>query len=248
MEDKIKFTQIRHGSCIIELDNIKIIIDPILYKKHTLPQIDGGIKQNNPLVDISVDENVLKNIDFVLLTHLHYDHFDPEILKYYGNNIPIICSWKFKNKLSKMGFKNINSVKGTIRIKDIEVNLTRGKHGTGIVGKMMRKSYGFILKPLENTIVYITGDTIYCKVVEKAIEKYKPNIIIGFAGSAIIKKTKITLDENDINAIIKKIPDAILIVNHMDAWNHCILTKDKLKNIIINNNLYIPNDGEVINV
>jgi len=244
---QIKFAQIRHGSCIIELDNIRFIIDPIFYKKHTLPPIEGGIKQNNPLIDISVDQNILKNIDFILLTHLHGDHFDPEILNYYGDNVPIICSGKYRNKLSKMGFKNINSLKYKIKIRNIEIILTKGKHGTGVIGKLMGKSYGFVLKTTEN-VIYITGDTIWCKYVEKTIEKYKPKIIIGFAGSAEINKTKITLDENDINKIMEKIPDAKLIVNHMDTWNHCSLTREKLRNNVWNINLYIPNDGETIDI
>jgi len=58
--EKMKFTQIRHGSCIIELDNLRFLIDPVLYKKHTLPAIIGGIKQKNPLVDIFAGKNILK--------------------------------------------------------------------------------------------------------------------------------------------------------------------------------------------
>lgn len=247
-KNKFKFIQIRHGSCIIELDNTRFIIDPVLYKKNTLEPIKDGIEQNNPLTDISVDEATLKNIDFILLTHLHHDHFDPEILKYYGESVPVICCTKYRKKLSKMGFRNINPVKDKISLKNIEITLTKGKHGTGIVGRQMGKSYGFVLKTSENIIVYITGDTIWCKYVEKTIVKYKPNIIIGFAGSAKINKTKITMDENDIKNIIEKTPDAKLIINHMDAWNHCVLSKEKLRNIISNDNLYIPNDGEIINI
>ena len=50
----MKFTQIRHASCIIELENIRFIIDPILYKKNTLTPVEGGIEQNNPLKDVPI--------------------------------------------------------------------------------------------------------------------------------------------------------------------------------------------------
>ena len=244
----MKFIQIRHGSCIIELDNIRFLIDPIIYKKHTLPSIKGGIEKKNPLVDIPVEESILKKIDFIILTHLHSDHFDSEILEYYGNNVGIICSKEYNKKLSKMGFTKIIPVDTQIEINNFEIVKTKGKHGTGIVGKMMGKSYGFILKTGDNRIVYITGDTILCKLVEKVIERYKPQYIIGFAGSAMYKNVRITLDDNDIKRILEKVPDVKFIVNHMDAWNHCFLTKEKLRNTILNSNLYIPNDGEEINV
>jgi L-ascorbate metabolism protein UlaG (beta-lactamase superfamily) len=78
----MKFTQIRHATSIIEVDNIKFLLDPILYKKSTFAPIKGAIDKNNPLVDISVDDEVLKNVDMILLTHLHRDHFDPEIINF----------------------------------------------------------------------------------------------------------------------------------------------------------------------
>jgi len=244
----MKFTQIRHASCIIELENVRFIIDPILYKKNTLTPVEGGIEQNNPLTDITVHEGLLKKVDFIILTHLHRDHFDPEILNFYGKDVPIICCGKYRRKLSKIGLENIIPVNRKIKVKDIEIKLTKGKHGKGIVEKMMGKTYGFVLKTLKNEIVYITGDTIWCKYVEKTIKNHKPKYIIGFAGSAKIKDTIITLDENDIRKILEESNNAKIIVNHMDAWNHCFLTKEKLRNMIINNNLYIPNDGEVINI
>ena len=102
-----------------------------------------------------------------------------------------------------MGFVNINSVKKQITIKGIEVNITKSKHGTGIIGKMMGKSHGFVIR---------------------------------------------TLDKNGINKILEKTPSVKLIVNHMDAWNHCSLTKEEIKNVIRSNNIFIPSDRETINI
>jgi len=242
----MKFTQIRHATCVVELDNIRFLIDPILYKKNTLSPIKGGIEQNNPLVDISVGEDILRNIDIILLTHLHRDHFDPEIINFFGKNIPIVSCIEYKDRLSEIGFSNLNLVKDKIEIRGIEIILTKGKHGTGFVGISMGKSYGFILKTKNNEVIYITGDTIWCNYVKKTIEEYDPNYIIGFCGSATIKNIHITLNENDIKNIMEKTKKAKIIVNHMDAWNHCFLTREKLKGNIRNNNLYIPNDGETI--
>jgi L-ascorbate metabolism protein UlaG (beta-lactamase superfamily) len=230
------------------LDNLKILVDPILYKKHTLKPVKGRIEQQNPLIDISVNESVLKNIDIILLTHLHYDHFDPEIIKFFGINVPIVCSISYKRKLLGLGFSNTFFVKNKIEINGMEIILVKGKHGTGMVGVSMGKSYGFVLKTKDNNNVYITGDTIWCKSMKKTIEDYNPDYIIGFAGSATIKNVHITLDENDIKKILENSPNSKIIVNHMDAWNHCLLTREKLRNFLKNKNLYVPNDGETLDI
>ncbi|MDR1068758.1 MAG: MBL fold metallo-hydrolase [Clostridiales Family XIII bacterium] len=242
----MKFTQIRHATCIIEVDNVKFLLDPILYKKSTLTPIKGGIDKNNPLVDISVDNEVLKNIDVILLTHLHRDHFDPEILNFFGKDKPVVCCADYHGKLTKAGFENLIPVKEKAKIENVEIILTHGKHGTGAVGISMGKSYGFILKAKNEGTVYITGDTIWCKCVERAIENYKPKYVIGFSGAATIKNTHITLNESDIKKIMESSKTAKIIINHMDAWNHCFLTRDTLKEMIQSDNLYIPNDGETI--
>jgi len=244
----MKFIQIRHASCIIELDNIRFLIDPIFYKKNTLSPVEGGINKNNPLIDITIEMKLLENIDSIILTHLHRDHFDPEIIKIFGKDIPVICQSEYENKLSELGFINLHLVNRKIQYNDIEIECIKGEHGIGEVGISMGNTYGFILKKQNNEVIYLTGDTIWCKNVEEAIEKYKPKIIIGFAGSAMVKNVHITLDENDIKTILDKNQNIKLIVNHMDAWNHCFLTKEKLTTLIQNKNLYIPNDGEVIDI
>ena len=244
----MQFTQIRHATCIIKLDNVKILIDPILYRKNTLTPVKGGIEQNNPLIDISVEDNVLKNIDVILLTHFHRDHFDPEILNFFGNSIPIICSNEYRSKLIENGFLNVHDVKDAINYESIEIILTKGKHGTGAVGISMGNTYGFVLKQNNGNITYLTGDTIWCKCVEETIEKYNPKYIIGFAGCATIENVHITLDKDDIEKILEKSNKSKLILNHMDAWNHCFLTKDNLRKLIQNENLFIPNDGDTIEI
>ena len=241
----MKFTQIRHGTCIIELDNTRFLLDPILYQKNTLAPVKGGIEKHNPLTDISVGENILKEIDVILLTHLHRDHFDPEIINYYGKDIPVICSDEYEKKLLEHGFTNVSFLKDEMKIKNLKIILTKGKHGSGAVGISMGKSYGFIIKSGKEGTVYITGDTIWCRCVEGTLEKYNPDFVIGYAGSAIIENTHITLNEEDIKKILKKSPNAKIIANHMDAWNHCVLTKEKLRTAIKNENLIIPNDGEM---
>lgn len=240
------FTQIRHATCIVDFAGIRFIVDPIFYQKNTLNPIFGGVAKKNPLVDMPVSDALIKNVDAILLTHTHYDHFDPTINDFFGRSMPILCSSEYQKKLSKLGFHNLKPVENHIMFNDIEVIMVKGRHGTGVIGKLMGNSYGFILKAQNGETVYITGDTVWCTWVEKTIENHAPKYIVAFAGSAMVINNHITMDERDIGKILRKSPTAKVIAIHMGAWNHCRLSRSQLKEAVVDENLYIPKDGETL--
>ncbi|WP_349947493.1 hypothetical protein ABFV83_03150 [Lacrimispora sp. BS-2] len=157
-----------------------------------------------------------------------------------------MCSSEYEKQLLESGFSQLYLITDKIQFNNIEIILVKGQYGTGIVGKMMGNSHGFILKNQKKGVVYITGDKVWCKCVDKAMEQYNPNYVIAFAGSAMINNKHITLDANDLNKILSKNAATKVIAIHMEAWNHCLLTRSNLKEAIDNDNLFIPDDGEVI--
>jgi L-ascorbate metabolism protein UlaG (beta-lactamase superfamily) len=77
--EKMKITQIRNATIVVEYANKKYLIDPMLAEKGTYPPFPGTIRQdqNNPSVSLptSVDD-IISEVDAVIVTHLHLDHFD----------------------------------------------------------------------------------------------------------------------------------------------------------------------------
>jgi hypothetical protein len=57
------------------------------------------------------------------------------------------------------------------------------------------------------------------------------------------------MDAQDILAICKKSSVVKVAAVHMDAWNHCRLSRKSLRDFIINNNIndqvFVPEDGEM---
>lgn len=242
------FTQVRHATCIIYFGGTRFLVDPILYKKNTLDPVAGSPDVKNPLVDILVPDADIKNIDAILLTHVHRDHFDPSIIDAFGKDIPIVCCNEYEKQLSDVGFTNLTLIKTDLEFRNIHVTLVKGQHGIGEVGKLMGNSYGFVLNNKNNETLYVAGDTIWCSCVEDALATYMPQYIVVFAGSAMINNEHVTMDENDVSQILKKLPNSKVIAIHMEAWNHCRLTRSELRSAIDNNNLYLPKDGETIEV
>ena len=101
-------------------------------------------------------------------------------------------------------------------------------------------------------ITYISGDTVLTDDVKKAIKKLNPDVTVVAAGNASLDVGgDILMSMDELLAFIKLSPNKV-IANHLEALNHCPITREELKNELLKNNLlekvYIPKDGEVLDL
>ncbi len=251
----MKFTHIRHGSHFVEVAGMKFIVDPVLADKGStfaLPR--GRVKDNNPLVDLPFDKKDIGHVDGVIITHMHFDHFDEVAMEVIDKTTAIYCTPADVKKLKKAKFVNVIPIHDEFVInQNVKIKTVKGKHGTGLAGKLMGRTTGYILENIKNEKkTYIIGDSIWCDSVKETLEKYQPEVVIAFAGEARLPFGKaITMSTYDIEQV-SKYSNAKIIVIHLDTWNHCFLTRDKLKLFLkdksYKNNILIPEDGEVIDM
>lgn len=252
----MKVQLIRHATILLEFRNKRILVDPMMSPKGTrsiIPTVKNGTWRKNPTKEISIDKaevrKMFNSLDALLITHLHFDHFDEFGDIILPKSIPIICQIEDKRKLNKMGFNNLIPIEKNINFGDIQIKRTDCHHGGILIRKFMGKNSGFILQSENEPSVYITGDTIYCKHVEQGLDE-KPNIIIANAGGAKLPFGRsITMNEIDVRKVCEYSKETEVIAVHMEAINHCILTRRELKNYLEKNKLLsrvkIPNDGEI---
>jgi L-ascorbate metabolism protein UlaG (beta-lactamase superfamily) len=126
-----------------------------------------SVRRINPAVDIED----LPAIDFVLLSHLHGDHFDRVAERKLNKAIPIISTLHATRYLEKVGFTRTHALKTweTIEVRKGEANLRLaampGTHGPGPLGAVLPPVMGSMLdfgnEAGENRLrMYISGDTL----------------------------------------------------------------------------------------
>lgn len=251
----MKFTHIRHGSHLLHYKNITLLIDPVLANKGAYAPIPTKDRcENNPIVELPFDLDFLKDIDAILITHLHNDHFDKYAQEILDKDLPIICHPIDAEKIKGFGFKHVHPINDDFMIfKDIKLSVTRGRHGHGLTAKAMGHVCGFVLEDRSEISsepkVYIIGDSIWYQEIAKTLNAHNPDIIIVFAGEARLGRAKpITMSTYDIDQIATTLLDARIVVIHMEAWNHCFLTKKSLRSYLENKNyqhrISVPENGE----
>lgn len=250
----MKIQLLRHATMLVEIAGKQVLVDPMLSEPGKMPAIPGvANSSDNPLVALPVDPSGLMNADAIIVTHTHADHFDEAAMQVLPHDRLLFCQPADTAKIAAAGFTNALGIDATYQWEEITITRTAGQHGTGKIGQKMGPVSGFVLESSHEPSLYIAGDTIWCTEVQEVLDKLQPQVIICFAGGAqFANGDPITMTKDDILAVCRYAPAAQIIAVHLEAWNHCSLTRQALKDYAVENmiadQLHIPDDGEWITI
>jgi L-ascorbate metabolism protein UlaG (beta-lactamase superfamily) len=242
---------IRHATLIIEYHGHKILLDPMLDEAGARPAIQNSPNtKKNPLVALPEPASeFLRDVEAVFVTHTHSDHWDETAVTLIPKHLPFFGQIEDKPKFLAAGFTAVNSVQNETELSGIRITRTGGHHGTGEIAKMLAPVSGFVLQADHEPTLYVAGDTIWCSEVEDAIRKFAPDIIVLNAGGArFLEGDPITMTAEDVIQVCQAAPNAQVIAVHMEAINHCLLTRAdlafQLEAARVIGQVAIPADGD----
>ena len=183
----------------------------------------------------------------MLVTHTHSDHWDETAARLLAKDLPLFGQVADEAKFREQGFVNVRPVEESLKWKDVEISRTGGQHGRGEIGKAMAPVSGFVLRASGEPSLYMAGDTIWCEEVREALARYKPSVVVLNAGAAqFLKGDPITMAADDVVAVCQAAPDAQVAAVHMEAINHCLLTREDVAFQLeaARVRAVIPGDGE----
>jgi len=242
---------IRHATCVIHYGGRTLLVDPMLGDQGVMPPINQSPNPRpNPLVPLPMSaDSVLKGVDAILVTHTHADHWDAAATTLVPKDASLLIQPADAAKFAKWEFAAAQSVTETVSWKDIRISRTGGQHGRGAVGQRLAPVSGYVLAASGQPTLYVAGDTVWCPEVAAAIEAHTPDVIIVNAGAAqFLEGGVITMDVDDVVEVCRAAPKARVIAVHMEAINHCVLTRKALRAGLdragVKTPVLIPNDAE----
>ena len=247
----MKLQLIRNATLRLHYGGHLLLIDPFFAPKHAIDPFVG--KERNPTSDLPIrPEQIMQDVELVLVSHLHRDHFDPLAQELLPKDWPIICQPGDEDKIAESGFNDITALQDSLTWKGIQITRTKGVHGSGVWAERMGNVMGFVLRAKDEPTVYWAGDTIWYEEVDHAIRDHQPDVIITHSGGAIFEaNSPIIMDDAHTINVCDAAPDATVIAVHMEALDHCAITRAALRSAAdaagINvTRLSIPTDGETL--
>ncbi|HEK9103724.1 TPA: MBL fold metallo-hydrolase [Bacillus pseudomycoides] len=231
-----------------------------LAEKGTYPPFPNSLRQdqNNPLVSLPISvENIINNIDAVIVTHLHLDHFDEVAQRILPKDIKMfVQNEEDATEVRNSGFQHVEVLQEDTVFEDIQLIKTKGEHGRGEILKLAGLVCGVVFKhQTEQTLyvagdtLYVAGDTVWYDAVQEVIDTHKPEVIVVNGGdNQFFEGGSLIMGKEDIYEVYKAAPDAKIIVVHMEAVNHWTLSRNELKSFLaekeMSANVLVPDDGE----
>jgi L-ascorbate metabolism protein UlaG (beta-lactamase superfamily) len=220
----MKVTLVRHATLLLETSVGRILVDPMLRAAGTSPPIENTPNPRpNPLVELPLPaDEVLDGVDLCIVTHLHRDHFDDLV----PLGLPILTQPESADELRARGHTDV-------RTEHPEIAMTRGRHGTGQIGRAMGPVSGWVVDG-----VYIAGDTVLCDEIHEARERHRPRAtIVNGGGARFLEGEPIVMTAAEVAQL-----DGTVVVVHLEAINHCLEPRSAYAGAIV------PLDGEVLDL
>ncbi len=255
---------IRNATVKIKYGGKNWLVDPFFGDVHSLPSFAG--KSANPTTPLpfSTDE-ILKDVDYIILTHLHPDHFDVKAQESISKEVPFIVQPADAEQIKKLGFKDVFPVSRESFFDDVKVTAVGAQHGDGDILKVMGTVTGYVLQKTGEPSLYITGDTIWYDDIKKTLDKYKPGVVICNAGGNIfmpehnpfeelvsLKRVhKVIMDEKQLYRLLAYKKDTCVVAVHIGALDHETVTREHLAKylsgkLIDMKRVFIPEEGDNI--
>lgn len=249
---------VRHATFVFEAGEQRVLVDPMLAPAGAADPIANTPNQRrNPLVGLPLNEaetrGMLAETDAVLVTHTHNDHWDGAARDLIPSDTPILCQPEDEEGIGAAGFSRVTPVVDGLQWKGLEFTRTGGRHGTGEIGDLMAPVSGFVVRAEGSPSLYIAGDTIWCPEVEEALDAHAPEVVVVNAGAArFLEGDPITMTAEDVARVCRALPGARVVTVHMEAINHCLLTRGELEESLraegLSERVEIPADGETLQV
>jgi L-ascorbate metabolism protein UlaG (beta-lactamase superfamily) len=197
------------ATVLIRYQGFTILTDPNFLHKGDHVHLGYGLTAER-LTNPAIELDKLPPIDFVVLSHMHEDHFDKLVQEKLAKDTPIVTTKEAAAALGKLGFKRtiglgkwdqLEVEKGESRLR---LTAAPGRHGKAGMQALLPSVMGSVLdfgpsKGAPNYRMYISGDTLVYDDL-KAIPQRFPGIdlaLLHLGGTRILGVFKVTMDGKD---------------------------------------------------
>lgn len=254
----MKITQIRNATLVIEYFGTRFLIDPLLAAKDAYPGFEGSHNAHlrQPIVDLPMTIDEVINVDAVIVTHLHLDHWDDVARNVLPRSMPIfVQNAADADAISVSGFTDVRILDGSTEFRGIGLSKTEGRHSTDaayeVVGSVLGEVCGVVLSHPTERKTYLVGDCILDDQTRGNLQRFNPDVVVVNSGDgAFVGLDPILMTKEDVVEVLRLLPESTLVATHMEGIGLTRLSRRDLHEHLaarqLRHRALIPADGETV--
>src|SRR5436305_2326246 len=117
---KAQATFLGHSSVLLEMGRARVLTDPVLLDRISILRRRVG----------TLPSDIYRDVDVVVISHLHLDHLDLPSLRMLGTDTPLIVPRGAGRFMRRMGFRSVEELApgSTMKVADVAIRATRAEH------------------------------------------------------------------------------------------------------------------------
>ncbi|MEE6208888.1 MBL fold metallo-hydrolase [Salarchaeum sp. III] len=229
---------VRNATVLVDVGDVTFLVDPMFSSPGENPPVPNTPNdRRNPLVAMP---KVDVSHDAVVVTHRHQDHWDEAAREAVDTDVPLFCQPADADAFVEEGFTDVRPVDEVATFAGVEIHRTPGRHGHEQLAEDMGPVSGFVFEGDES--VYVAGDTVWYDAVAETLDRFDLDLVVLNGGAArFVEGDPITMGVEDV-AAVREATTAEVTVVHMEAINHCLLSREELRSST--EDVHVPEDGE----
>ncbi len=227
VEDSILF--IGNATMLVRLGGFTFLTDPTFVHRHEKVSIGYGLTATR-LTDPALDIADLPPLDFVLLSHLHGDHFDQVAQEQLDRALPVITTPEAAEELHGLGFPGATGIETwekvtlTKRHRELQLTACPARHGPGVTDLLLPDVMGTVVQTDDHAgpprRLYISGDTLVHDALTEVPRRFPAlDVAVLHLGGTKVLGVMVTMDADQGVRALRLIDAGTTIPVHYDDYD-----------------------------
>ena len=227
--DDVTLTFGGNATTLLRLGPFTLLTDPTFLRRGQRAYLGYGLFTKR-LTDPALLPAQLPELDAILLSHLHDDHWDRIATRSLPRETPVVTTPAAAAELVKKGFHAADDLtpwqsreftRGTTTLR---ITSVPGVHGPGLMGQLLPPVMGSVLELVRDGAVtwrgYISGDTVFRRDLGEVLERCGPlDVAIPHLGGTKALGFTVTMDARQGADLVQLLEPSIVVPVHYDDYS-----------------------------